>query len=164
MRILGIDPGTTTTGFAILDYDRNHFHLIEYGCIKNPPKTPKTIRLQQTAEDLKQIIHDRKPDSLAIEEIFFSKNIKTALKVSECRGVIIQNAYQSGLTVHEYSPNQVKSAICGYGHAEKIQIQKMVKLILKLKKIPKPDDAADAIAIAICHAQTLKLAPSSNLQ
>ena len=157
MRVLGIDPGTTTTGFAILDFNRDHISLVDYGCIKNPPKTPKAQRLQQTAEDLKSLIHDHKPDSLAIEEIFFSKNIKTALKVSESRGVIIQNAHHFGLTVHEYAPNRVKNAICGYGHADKQQIQKMLKIMLNLSKIPKPDDAADAIAIAICHAHTLKL-------
>ena len=152
MIILGIDPGLATVGFGIIKFDRNKFTTINYGAIITPPKLPIHERLQMIFDSLNQIISTYKPTDLAVEELFFNTNQKTIIAVSEARGVILLAAQKNGLEIDEYTPLQVKQAVVGYGRAEKIQVMTMVKNLLNLEKIPKPDDAADALAIAICHA------------
>lgn len=156
MIILGIDPGTATTGYGLIKFDGYDFKLIDFGSILTSKELPQQQRILQICQDLDQLIQEYHPEQIAIEEIFFSKNTKTALKVAESRGAILLSLAQKNLTAAEYKPNQVKINVCGYGGAPKIQIQKMVQLILNLKTLPKPDDAADALAIAICHANHLK--------
>ncbi len=154
MRIIGIDPGVAIVGFGILEDKNKSLQLIDYGCILTSSKIKHPERLAQIAKDFKKLIIKYKPDILAIEELFFYKNVKTALKVSEARGVILAIAFANNLSIHEYTPLQIKQALTGYGRAEKKQIQDMVKAILSLKEIPKPDDAADAIATAITCAHS----------
>jgi len=153
---LGIDPGLATVGYGVLKYEKNKFTTIDYGAIITPPHTPVHERLQTIYEQLQGIIDIYKPDDLAVEELFFNTNQKTIIPVCEARGVILLCAHQNGLDISEYTPLQVKQSVVGYGRAEKMQIQTMVKNILKLEKIPKPDDAADAVALAICHAHSKK--------
>ncbi len=153
MIILGIDPGTAITGFSILKKEQKGIVLLDYGCIRTKKETPHAHRLNEIADDLDSIIEKYKPNVCAIEKLFFSKNVKTAMSVSEVRGMIMQHAIHAGMEVHEYTPNEVKSTVTGDGKADKLQVQKMVKLLLKLKQIPRPDDAADAIAIALTHVQ-----------
>ena len=153
---MGIDPGLATVGYGVLKYEKNKFTTIDYGAIITPPHTPVHERLQTIYEKLQGIIDIYKPDDLAVEELFFNTNQKTIIPVCEARGVILLCAHQNGLDISEYTPLQVKQSVVGYGRAEKMQIQTMVKNILKLEKIPKPDDAADAVALAICHAHSKK--------
>jgi crossover junction endodeoxyribonuclease RuvC len=155
MRIIGIDPGTATTGFSIIEVNSNKIKLLEYGCIRTQAGLSQSIRLNQIAKDLSTLIKKFKPNHAAIEKLFFKKNIKTAMTVSEAKGVIMQKFEEKGIQSSQYTPLEIKNAICGYGRADKKMIQQMVKLMLKLPKIPQPDDAADAIAIAICHANSL---------
>lgn len=157
MIILGIDPGTAITGFSILEATNKSIKLLDYGCIRTKSTTPHHDRLNEIAEDIISIIVKYKPNACAIEKLFFSKNVKTAMSVSEVRGVLIQLSSKAGLTIHEYTPNEVKSNVTGDGKADKLQVQKMVKTILNLKEVPQPDDAADAIAIALCHVQNSKI-------
>jgi crossover junction endodeoxyribonuclease RuvC len=157
MRIIGIDPGTATTGFSILEIENRKLKLIDYGVIKTKPKQDEALRLQQIAEDLKTLIKNYNPSFASVEEIFFKNNAKTVISVAQARGVVLQNLYNQGIEIHGFTPLQVKSSICGYGKADKKMVQEMVKKIMKLDHIPKPDDAADAIALAICLANTLKL-------
>lgn len=155
MLILGIDPGLAITGYAIIKTDiYNKLSVIEYGCIRTSKKDEHSQRLLKIYTDLRKIFKKYKPDKIAIENIYFAKNVKTAMKVGEARGITILAASKSRAEIVEFTPLQVKQALTGYGHATKVQIQKMVKIILNLQKIPKPDDAADALAIAICCAQT----------
>ena len=156
MIILGIDPGTAITGFSIVERTQRSVRLLDFGCIRTKSTTPHHQRLNEIADDIQTLITKYKPTVCAIEKLFFSKNVKTAMSVSEVRGVLIQQASKAGLDIHEYTPNEVKSNVTGDGKADKLQVQKMVKTILKLKKIPQPDDAADAIAIALCHNQHAK--------
>ena len=156
MIILGIDPGFATTGFGVIETDNDDFRLLDYGAITTLPTDSLSKRIQQTIEDLLSIIKEFKPEQVAIEELFFSKNVKTALKVAESRGAIIYAIALQNIQIAEYKPNQVKINICGYGSAPKIQVQKMVQILLNLKDLPRPDDAADALAIAMCHANHLK--------
>lgn len=151
MRILGIDPGIAIVGFGVLDYDGVNFSVVDYGAITTPAHTPVPDRLKMIYDDLQYVIDKYKPDQMAIEELFFNNNVKTAITVAEARGVLILGASLCGLEVFEYTPLQVKQAVVGYGRAEKMQVQQMVKSILNLHEIPKPDDTADAVAIAICH-------------
>lgn len=157
MIILGIDPGTAMTGWGVIEaQDKipgrgNRMRVVDYGCIKTDSKTDFSKRLEIIYQELNKIIKKYNPDIAAIEEIFFAKNVKTALKVGHARGVVILSAVNAGLEVAEYTPLEVKQALVGYGRAEKQQVQKMVKVLLCLKDIPKPDDAADALAVAICH-------------
>lgn len=164
MRILGIDPGTATTGFGVIDADKDIIKLVDFGCIKTKPKIGTSERLDQIAGDLKMIIHELAPEILAIEKLFFAKNVKTALAVAEARGVILQNSRHFGLSTFEYSPTEVKTALTGNGQSDKRQVQKMLRLILHLPSDPKPDDAADALAVALCHAQHLKVVLQNPLQ
>lgn len=151
MRILGIDPGTATTGFAIIEVDRKEMRLIDFGCIKTSRQMNAADRLHQIAQDIEKIIREGKPSVCVVEKIFFSKNVKTAIQVAEARGVILQHARHSHLEVFEYTPTEIKTSVTGDGTADKIQMQKMLQIIFKLNSLPKPDDAADAIAAAVCH-------------
>ncbi len=152
MRILGIDPGTGICGFGVLENNQ----AIDYGVITTPPHTPLPDRLIDIYDSLHQIIADNHPDVIAIEKLFFKQNITTGISVAEARGVCLLVAKQHNLPIFEYSPNQIKNAICGYGMAHKPQVQEMVRVHLKLKTVPKPDDAADALAVAIVHSFAAK--------
>jgi len=155
--ILGIDPGLATTGYGVIISSCSLTKNVDYGCITTKPKEPFGQRLEKIYIELKKIIKKHQPNQIAVEELFFAKNIKTALKVGQACGVIFLTASQMKIPVREFTPLQVKQALTGYGRADKKQIQKIVKLMLKLKEIPRPDDAADALAIALCCAQTKRL-------
>lgn len=154
MIIMGVDPGTAITGYGVIEQLGNRFRLLEYGAVRSTTNSAVPERLQSIFDGINQIIDMHKPDHLAIEELFFNKNTKTALAVGQARGVIILAACLKKLPVFEYTPLQVKQAVVGYGRAEKQQVQFMVKAILNLTEIPKPDDAADALAIGICHGHS----------
>ncbi len=156
MRVLGIDPGTAIVGYSIIDYKNNKIQLIDYGCIYTNKEDSLSLRLEQVYLRVESLINLYKPDHMAIEELFFFKNQKTIISVAQSRGVIILKAQLSGLDIYNYTPLQVKTGITGYGRASKKQVQEMTKIILKLSEIPKPDDAADAIAIAINHINTIR--------
>ena len=152
MIILGIDPGYALVGFGVIETIGNHSVSKNYGCIKTSASMDFFSRMKQINTELKAILSASKPQQLSIEKLYFSKNTKTAIDVAQVRGAIIQEALNHGLDVYEYSPNEVKLAITGYGAADKPQMQKMVQTLLKLATIPKPDDTADALALALCHA------------
>ena len=154
MRILGIDPGVAIVGFGIIESERNTQSLVRCGVITTPAHTQLSYRLHSIYMDLTELISVFKPDAIAIEELFFNTNLTTGISVAQARGVILLACYQSGIPVFEYTPLQVKQAVVGYGRAEKAQVMDMVKRILKLQDVPKPDDAADAVAIALCHARS----------
>ena len=153
MRILGIDPGLAIVGWAVIETARGISRPIAFGAIRTPAKTLVESRLAIIESDLSEVISKYKPDEMAIEELFFNTNITTGIAVAEARGVILCTAYKMGLKISEYTPLQVKQAVVGYGLAEKKQVISMVTSILKLPSPPKPDDTADAVAIALCHAQ-----------
>ena len=153
MRILGIDPGFATVGWAVLDSERGNLQPVAYGAITTPAHTNFESRLLMIKKDLETIIDRYSPTEMAIEELFLNTNITTGIAVAEARGVILCTTFEKGLKISEYTPLQVKQAVVGYGKAEKQQVIAMVTSILKLKKPPKPDDTADAVAIAICHSQ-----------
>lgn len=155
MRILGIDPGTAIVGYSIVDYKENKIKLIKYGCIFTDKHLSMEDRLFQIFNDLEKIIKEYQPELMAIEELFFFKNNKTIITVGQARGVIILVGRKNNLKIDSYTPLQIKMGITGYGRADKKQIQLMVQKILKLKEIPTPDDAADAIAVAITHINSL---------
>ncbi len=157
MIILGIDPGTATTGYGLIKKTEDKLKLLDYGCIKTSKDLDPADRLSVIFKELKKVVKKEAPNVICVEELFFAANVKTALKVGQARGIVLLAAKESGIPIFEYTPLQVKQAICGYGRAEKVQIQKMVKTLLDLTDIPKPDDAADALAIAICHANSEKL-------
>jgi len=152
MIILGLDPGTATTGFGVIEIVEKDYRLLDYGCITTSKTHALAERLNQISKDLQEIVEMWKPQQIAIEEIFFSKNIKSAMHVAHARGALMQKLSSEGYDIHEYKPQQIKEAVCGYGKAEKIQVQKMVQLLLHMENLPRPDDAADALAVAICHA------------
>lgn len=154
MRILGIDPGVAIVGFGILDCAGPSQRMIQYGAINTPAGMPLAARLTLIESDLTELIQHFHPDEMAIEELFFSKNITTGIAVAHARGVILCTAEKLRLPIYEYTPMQVKQAVVGYGLAEKKQVMDMTRRLLKLKAIPRPDDAADALAIAICHARS----------
>ena len=156
MIILGIDPGTATTGFGIIETKNGKTRFIDCGCIITKKSLCLADRLNIIANDLEKLIKIHKPAQSAVEDLFFFNNAKTALSVGHARGVILQTINKRKIPIAEYTPLQVKQAITGYGKAEKYQVQKMVQTILNLNQIPKPDDAADGLAIAITHAHTLK--------
>lgn len=152
MVVLGIDPGTATTGYGLVgDTPSGGLQAIAYGVIITPPDMPMPERLLLLYRRLKEILLLHQPETGAVEKLFFQRNVTTALAVGQARGVILLSLAEAGLAVSEYTPMEVKQAICGYGGAEKSQIQQMVKTLLELQDIPRPDDAADALAIAICH-------------
>jgi len=154
MRILGLDPGIATVGFAILDSAGIRQQLVTCGVITTPAHTPLSSRLDRIYSDLEEVILRFHPEAMAVEELFFSKNITTGISVAQGRGVALLCAYRAGLELYEYTPMQVKQAVVGYGLAEKRQVMDMVRRILNLPAVPKPDDAADAVAIALCHARS----------
>ena len=154
MRILGIDPGVAIVGFGVVDSEGGTQRMVQYGAINTPANTPLAARLVQIEQDLTELLQQFKPDEVAIEELFFSKNITTGIAVAHARGVILATVEKAGIPVYEYTPMQVKQAVVGYGLAEKNQVMDMTKRLLKLRSIPKPDDAADALAIAICHGRS----------
>jgi crossover junction endodeoxyribonuclease RuvC len=163
LRVLGIDPGTATVGWAILDEIKGEVKAVAYGHIATSPKNTAAERLFEVAKDLEKIIEKYKPDESAVEDLFFFKNVKTVMKVSQARGAILLTLEKNCVSVFGYTPLQIKQALTGYGRAEKKQIQIMVREILKLKSIPKPDDAADAIAIALCHINSRKINNIKNI-
>lgn len=156
MVILGIDPGLATTGYGIIKFEirNSKFEIIDYGCIKTSATLSFARRLEIIYKELDNLIKRHKPNKIAIEKIFFAKNVKTAMQVGEARGVVTLVAIQNKIPIFEFTPLQIKQALTGYGQASKEQIQKMVRTILNLKEIPKPDDAADALAAAITCAET----------
>ena len=154
MRILGIDPGYGITGFGLIEGERGQFSLLRYGAITTPAGMDFSARLEIIYEDMRQLLEVAKPDAVAIEELFFGQNVTPGIGVAQSRGVILLAIRQAGLEVFQYKPMQVKQAVVGYGNATKHQVQDMTKRLLKLEKLPKPDDAADAIAIALCHGRS----------
>ena len=154
MRILGIDPGYATTGFGILEAGRGSVQLLNYGTITTPTTLTFPERLVVLYDDMVQLIETVKPDAVAVEELFWGHNVTTGIGVSHGRGVILLAICKSGAPLFEYTPNQVKQAVVGYGKAEKHQVMDMTRRLLHLEKLPRPDDAADAIAIALCHARS----------
>ena len=153
MIILGIDPGVATIGFGVIEADRQKNTLIQYGTITTPPGIPLSSRLLQISQDMEELIRTFSPDELAIEELFFNNNITTGIAVAHGRGVILLEAERLGVPIFEYTPMQVKQAVVGYGKAEKKQVMLMTQRLLHMNHIPRPDDAADALAIAICHSR-----------
>lgn len=151
MRIIGIDPGYAIVGFGILDYDGRDFKIVTFGAITTPPELPFSERLKMIYDDMLNILEVYKPEALSIEKLFFNTNHTTAIDVAQARGVIMLACSQKLLSINEYTPLQVKSSICGYGRAEKKQVQEMTRSILHLKEVPKPDDTADALGLAIAH-------------
>ena len=154
MRILGIDPGYGITGFGLIEADRGQFQLLRCGAITTPPNTDFSWRLEVIYNDMVQLLEVTKPDVVAIEELFFGQNVTTGIGVAQSRGVILLAIRQAGLEVYSYKPMQVKQSLVGYGNATKRQMQDMTKRLLHLSAMPKPDDAADAIAIALCHGRS----------
>jgi crossover junction endodeoxyribonuclease RuvC len=153
---VGIDPGTGTTGYGVVGLTPDgDFVLLACGVIRTPPRTAMHLRLQELFNDLCDLIDEFRPDGLAVEKLFFGRNVTTAITVGQARGVILLAAAQAHLEVAEYTPAEVKQAIAGYGNADKRQVQEMVQRILDLTEIPRPDDAADGVAIAVCHLQSL---------
>src|ERR1039458_5731528 len=158
MRILGIDPGTGILGFGVIEVDaRNKAQLVDAGVIRTPVNEDDAVRLQTIFEELTDIIAQTKPVEMAVEKLFFAQNITTAMTVAQARGVVLLTGQQAGLKIYEYTPLQIKQALTGYGRAEKQQIQEMVRVILHLKVVPKPDDCADALAAAITHSMTFRI-------
>jgi crossover junction endodeoxyribonuclease RuvC len=157
MRILGIDPGTGILGFGVIDSEKGNLRLVDAGVIRTPVKEDDAVRLQTIFEEITDIITDTKPTVMSVEKLFFAQNVTTAMTVAQARGVVLLAGQQAGLEINEYTPLQIKQALTGYGRAEKKQIQEMVRVILKLKVVPKPDDAADALAAAITHSMTMRL-------
>lgn len=156
-RIIGIDPGTGRLGFGVIDIIAGKPTLVDAGVITTPPHTEESDRLITIFEELSGIIKDTNPDIMAVEKIFFAQNVTTAIAVAQARGVILLTGKQAGLELHEYTPLQIKMSLTGYGRASKQQIQEMVKVLLKLSEIPKPDDCADALAVALVHSHGIKL-------
>ena len=154
MRILGIDPGYGITGFGLVDAQRGNFRLLNCGAITTPPNTEFAWRLEVIYNDMTELLRVAQPDVVAIEELFFGHNVTTGIGVAQSRGVILLAIRQAGVPIFEYKPMQVKQAVVGYGNASKHQVQDMTKRLLKLPAMPKPDDAADAIAIALCHGRS----------
>jgi crossover junction endodeoxyribonuclease RuvC len=157
MRILGIDPGTGILGFGVIDVEKGKPQLVDAGVIRTPVHEDDAVRLQTIFDELTDIIAATKPTQMSVEKLFFARNVTTAMTVAQARGVVLLCGMQAGLSIAEYTPLQIKMAVTGYGKADKKQIQEMVRVILGLKDVPKPDDCADAIAAALTHAQTQPL-------
>jgi crossover junction endodeoxyribonuclease RuvC len=156
MRILGIDPGTGILGFGVIEVEQGKLTLVDAGVIRTPVKEDDAVRLLTIYKELTEIIAETKPTHMSVEKLFFARNVTTAMTVSQARGVVLLCGMQAKLTIHEYTPMQIKQAITGYGKADKKQMQEMVRVILQLKEIPKPDDAADALAAAITHSMNVR--------
>ena len=157
MRVLGIDPGTAITGYAVVEETAEGLQMITLGAISTPAKTPLPARLQTIYGELKEIVVEYAPEAAAVEELFFSRNARTAMSVGHARGVILLALADSNLPIAEYTPMQIKQAVTGYGNANKHQVQEMVRMLLELPETPKPNDAADAAAVAICYLHRAKL-------
>jgi crossover junction endodeoxyribonuclease RuvC len=157
MRIIGIDPGTATTGFGIIDHDHGKLTFIDAGVIITSASEVMPQRLITLHQELAQVIAESAPEQAAVEQLFFATNVTTAISVGQARGVILLTLAEAGLIASEYTPMQIKQAVSGYGGAKKLQVQQMVKTLLKLPQIPRPDDAADGLAIAITHAHQIAL-------
>jgi crossover junction endodeoxyribonuclease RuvC len=157
MRVVGIDPGTATTGYGVIDEHADRLILVAYGTVCTPSGKPPAQRLLQLYDQLIGLLTLHVPDSAAVESLFFQKNIRTALSVGQARGAALLALAQRAVPVSEYTPLEVKQAVTGYGAAEKRQVQTMVRTLLSLEELPKPDDAADALAVAICHAHSQKI-------
>ncbi len=157
MRVIGVDPGSIKSGYGIIDKQDTQLTVVEYGVIRTNAGTLLAQRLLQISTRLRELIEQYAPQELAIEDVFVAKNAKASLKLGHARGAILLTAAQAGLSIAEYSPLEVKQSVVGYGRADKFQVQQMVKVLLHLKEIPKPDDAADALAIAICHHHSVKM-------
>src|SRR5215210_5379165 len=151
MRVLGIDPGSETTGWGIVEGEARRYRLVEYGTIKASPRERFPARLLKIHEGIEAVIERFKPEACSVEEAFYATNVKVALKLGQVRGVLLLAAERAKVEIHEYSPRLIKQTVVGYGNAEKHQVQEMVRVLLSLKSIPEPHDAADALAIAICH-------------
>ncbi len=154
MRILGIDPGYAIVGYGVVAYQANRFTPVEYGAVTTTPELSFPKRLEKIYDGVTEIIQRTNPQAMSIEKLFFNTNTTTAIDVAQARGVILLAAQNAGIPIFEYTPLQVKQAVTGYGRAEKQQIMEMTRILLKLEKIPKPDDTADALAIAVCHAHS----------
>jgi crossover junction endodeoxyribonuclease RuvC len=155
--VLGIDPGTAITGYGLVREDDEGLTLIGCGVITTPADRPLPQRLQTIYRGLTAIIGQHQPDQVAVEELFFSRNVRTALSVGQARGVVLLAAAEAGLPLHEYKPLEVKQTVAGYGGADKRQVQEMVRLLLNLEQVPEPDDAADAVAVAVCHIHSARM-------
>lgn len=154
MRIVGIDPGTARVGWGLIEGDKQQYRMIRYGCIETDKTKQAYHRLQEIYQEVLGVLQTERPDQVVVEQLFFARNVTTAIGVGQARGVILLAAAHANLPVFEYTPMQVKQAVTGHGRAEKSQIQTMIKLLLQLKEIPEPDDAADALAIALTHGFT----------
>jgi crossover junction endodeoxyribonuclease RuvC len=157
MRVLGVDPGTAITGWGLVEADGQSLRVVDYGAITTAAGEPLAGRLQQIYRRLRELIAESRPEAVAVEELFFSRNARTALAVGHARGVALLAVAEAGLPLHEYTPLEVKQAVAGYGRADKEQVQAMVCLLLNLDTVPRPDDAADALAVAICHVHSARL-------
>jgi len=157
MRILGIDPGVAIVGYGVIEYNKNTFKVIDYGKITTPAHTPLPKRLKMVYDGMTQLVETFKPDVVSMEELFFNTNVTTAIAVGHARGVLVLATENAGVPLAEYTPLQIKQAVAGYGRADKNQVQQMVKRFLNLTEVPKPDDTADALAVAICHAHSSSL-------
>ncbi|MGD8625423.1 MAG: crossover junction endodeoxyribonuclease RuvC [Anaerolineae bacterium] len=158
MLVLGIDPGTAITGYGLVREDGDELALVACGAITTPAGQPLPERLQTIYRGLAEIVAQHGPDTSAVEELFFSRNVRTALSVGHARGVVLLALADAGLPVHEYKPLEVKQAVAGYGGANKGQVQEMVRMLLNLDQVPRPDDAADAVAVAVCHIHSARMA------
>lgn len=156
MRVLGIDPGTATTGYGVVEETEEGLRALAYGVVTTPPDLPLPRRLQAIYEELRRLVQEWRPDAAAVEELYFNVNVRTAMSVGQARGVALLAMADEGLAVAEYGPGEVKQALTGYGGAEKRQMQEMVRMLLGLPAIPSPDDAADALAVAICHLHSAR--------
>jgi crossover junction endodeoxyribonuclease RuvC len=155
--ILGIDPGTATMGWGVIRQEGNRLSYVQHGAVTTPSQWEMPRRLSRLFDGVTELVKGYRPETVAVEELFFNTNVTTAITVGQARGVVLLAAYRAGIEVAEYTPLQVKQAITSYGRAEKQQVQEMVKSLLRLREIPKPDDAADGLAIAVCHAFTFRI-------
>jgi crossover junction endodeoxyribonuclease RuvC len=162
MRVLGIDPGTATTGYGVVEEVKGDLKPLVFGVIRTPADQPLPNRLQSIYQALKELVAEWMPTAAAVEELFFSRNVRTAMSVGQARGVTLLALADIGLDVAEYTPLAIKQAVTGYGNADKAQVQEMVRLLLGLAEVPRPDDAADALAVAICHLHSARLAALSD--
>ena len=161
MRVLGIDPGTAITGYGLVEEVRGDLKLVAFGVIRTPADQPLPRRLQLIYHAVSDLAEEWEPEAAAVEELFFSRNVRTAMSVGQARGVVLLALADAGLDVAEYTPLAIKQAVTGYGNADKMQVQEMVRLLLELAEVPRPDDAADALAVAICHLHSARLAALS---
>jgi crossover junction endodeoxyribonuclease RuvC len=151
MRVLGIDPGSQTMGWGVVEGDGRRYALVAYGSVRAPSALRFSARLLRMCNGLEEVIAEHRPDACALEDAFLASNVKVSMKLGQVRGVVLLVAERAALEIHEYSPRLIKQTVVGYGNAEKHQVQEMVRLLLSLKSVPSPHDAADALAVAICH-------------